>query len=264
IACLSIALLTVRTLSQTPRSSASGLLDQERLRNMTEGEKEKEIQKWREQQKVDLERLKNMTEQEKKRYFEKRRRQRELERQRRRRESKKRRDEREREMAPLREQRKLELEQRRKEFKNEEQEVGGHQILVAKYALGASEEQWKLIQPKLEKVQQLRDLANSGIGAWVVSSSESGTGPGKPAFQWKKPWKDRSPDELTEAQKLAQRLRTLLERKNTTPEAFKHYIAALREARRKEAELERPIAEARRELREILTTRQEAILVLLG
>lgn len=256
---LSISLLTVRTLSQTP-----GLLDHERLRNMTEEEKEKEIQKWREEKRLEFERLQNMTEQEKKRYYEKQRRQRELERQRNRQESRKRRAEREREMAPLREQRKLELEQRRKDFEEERQKEGGHQILVAKYALGVLEEQWKLIQPKLEKVQQLRDRASSGIGVWVVGSSGNGGEPGKPSFQWKQPWKDKSPDELTEAQRLAQRLRTLLERKNTTPEAFRHNIAALREARKKESKLERPLAEARRELREVLTTKQEAILVLLG
>jgi len=44
---------------------------------------------------------------------------------------------------------------------------------------------------------------------------------------------------------------------------FRRKIAALRKARGKEAEIRKQLAEARRELREILTTRQEAILVLL-
>ena len=256
--CLSIALLAVRTLSQTPGSSTPGLLEP----NMTE--EEKEIQKRRAESRLEFERLQNMTEQEKNRYFEKKIRQLQLERKRRSRESRKRRAEREREMAPLWEQRKLESEQRRKEFEKEREEVGGHRIITAKYALGATQEQWKLIQPKLEKVQQLRYRANSGIGALVVNSSGNGTGPVKPAFRWNRPWKDRPLSELTDAQRLARHVRILLEKENTPPQAFQRKMVDLRKARKKEAELERLLAEAQRELCEILTTRQEAILVLLG
>jgi hypothetical protein len=47
-------------------------------------------------------------------------------------------------------------------------------------------------------------------------------------------------------------------------EVFGRKVAALRKARSKEAEIQKQLAEARRELREGLTTRQEAVLVLLG
>ena len=262
--CCLVALLAVQALSQTHRARPPGQLDHERLQNMTEEEREKEIQKWRAERRLEFERLQNMSQQEKKEYFEKRRKQQERERQRRRRESRKERAEREREMAPLREQREREAAQWRKKFEKEEEEVGGYRILSAKYALGASKEQWKLIQPKLQKVRRLRDQASSGIGAWVVGSGGSGAGPTKPVFKWKRPWKGRPLTELTEAQKLARQLRSFLERENTTPQAFRRKMADLRKARAKETELERPLAEARRELREILSTRQEAVLVLLG
>jgi len=177
-------------------------------------------------------------------------------------ESTKRRDERDREMAPLREQRKLELEQTRTEFDREKEDAGG--FIFAKYALDTTEEQWKLIQEKLEKVRHLRNQANSTVGARIVGLNESTTGPSKAAFQWRESWKGKSADELTEAQRLAQQLRALLERKNTTPEAFRRKMTDLRKAREKEAELERLLAEARRDMREMLTAHQEAVLVLMG
>ncbi len=265
IACLSVALLTVKTLSQTPGSSASGQLDQERLRGTTKEEKEKEIQKWREEQRLEFERLQNMTEQEKKRYFEKKRRQRELERQQRWRKFKKESAENRRERAPTREQRKLEMEQRRKEFDKEVEEAGGIRLLRAKYALGVSEEQWKLIRPKLEKVINLWDRAISTVGASVSGGlTDSRTGPNGPRLKWDRPWEDKPRKELTEAQRLAGHLRILLEKEDTTPQVFRRKIGDLREARKEEAEIEKELAEARGELRGILTTCQEAVLVLLG
>jgi hypothetical protein len=69
---------------------------------------------------------------------------------------------------------------------------------------------------------------------------------------------------MTEAQRLARELRILLEKKDTPPEVFRSKVAALRKARSEQAEIGKQLVEARRQLREILTTRQEAILVLLG
>ena len=69
---------------------------------------------------------------------------------------------------------------------------------------------------------------------------------------------------MTEAQRLAEEIRILLEKKDTSQEVFRRKVAALRKARSNEAEIQKQLVEARRELREGLTTRQEAVLVLLG
>jgi hypothetical protein len=169
------------------------------------------------------------------------------------------------EMAQQREPLWLQSDQRRKEFKNEIEKAGGIRLLDAKYALRVPEEQWKLIRPKLEKVINMWDQANSTVGAGVSFGSSIGqTEASVPKLQWERPWKYKPLFELTEAQRLARQLRALLEKKDTPPQAFRRKIAALRKARSKEAEIQKQLAEARRELREILTTRQEARLVLLG
>jgi hypothetical protein len=165
------------------------------------------------------------------------------------------------EIAQKRKQQWLQSDQRRKERKKEIEEAGGIRLLDAKYALRVSDEQWKVIGPKLEKVINLWDQANSTVGAGVSSNSQTAI---VPKLQWERPWKYKPLFEMTEAQRLARELRILLEKKDTRPEVFRRKVDALRKARSKEAEIQKQLAEARRELREGLTTRQEAVLVLLG
>ena len=123
--------------------------------------------------------------------------------------------------------------------------------------------------PKLEEVRYFRDQARSTVGMGLTSSSSSGTKSDNstsrnvPTWQWKQPWKDKSPDEMTEAQKLAKQLITLVENNNTTPEQFRSKMDALRKARKEEDQIKKQLAEAQKELRELLTTRQEAALVLM-
>ena len=164
---------------------------------------------------------------------------------------------------------KLDREQRLKDFQERAAKIR-KEFLYEKSALGATEEQWKVIKAKLERVQHLRKQATSVVGLSLAGgSSDNDTNlrararPNVPTFQWKRPWKDKTPDELTEAQKLAKQLIALVERKNTTPGQFRRTMAALRKARREEAEIERNLAEAREELREGLTPRDEAALVLM-
>ena len=165
------------------------------------------------------------------------------------------------ESAQKRKQQWLQSDQRRIERKKEQEEAGGIHCYFAKIALGETEEQWKLIQPKLKKVIDLWYQANSTVGAGVSSNSQTAS---VPKAQWHRPWKYTPLFEMTEAQRLARELRMLLEKKSTTPEVFRRKVAALRKARSEQAEIQKQLAEARRELREILTTRQEAILVLKG
>ena len=97
----------------------------------------------------DLERLQNMTEQERKRYFEKMRTQRELERAQKKRELAKERAQKERELAKEGRGQLISIQQRRKNSRKKIAEIT-KELLREKAALGATEEQWKLIKPKLE------------------------------------------------------------------------------------------------------------------
>jgi hypothetical protein len=158
-----------------------------------------------------------------------------------------------------REQRKLEREQRRKERDKKKEEAGG--FIFEKNALGATEEQWKLIRAKLEKVRHLRDLERSTVGLSLISSSGSRS---VPTWKWGISWKDKAPGKLTEAQKLANELLDLVDSKNAKAEAFRRKMDDLRESRKKQENLKKQLSEARRELRKVLTVRQEAALVSMG
>ena len=219
----SIAVFTVQTLPQTRRPGSPKPPDTERLRNMTEEERKREVAK--------------------------RSRQRKLER-----------AQRNKELAKVGRGPLIDRKQRAKELQEKAAERR-KEFLREKSPLGATEEQWKLIKAKLEKVRHLREQARSTVGAFLAGGSSDTNAP---AWQWKRPWKDKAPSELTEAQKIAKQLIALVERRNTTPQAFRRKMAALRKARSERAELKRQLAEARRELREILTTRQAAALVLMN
>ncbi len=203
----------------------------------------------------DAERLRNMTDEERKRELAKRRRQRKLER-----------AQKIKELAKVGRGRLLDFEQRQKEAAERRKE-----FLTEKSLLGATEEQWKLIKAKLEKVKkvrQLREQARSTVGLTLTSSSSSGAktrdsrSRSVPTWKWNKRWKDKAPAELTEAQKIANELIDLLENKNTRTEEFKEKMDALRKSRIKQRELNRQLSKARQELREVLTPRQEAALEL--
>jgi len=195
---------------------------------------------------ADARRRRNISPQERKRGASKRRRQQELENERRRRELGS-------------EQLRLDRDKKLKELEKQKEEAGG--FIFEKFALGATEEQWKLIKPKLEKVRHLRNLERSTVGVGLISSSGSRS---VPTWKWRKRWKDKPHAELTEAQKIANTLMDLVDSKNTKPEEFKKKMDALRESRRRQEKLKKQLSEAREELRAVLTTRQEAALVLKG
>jgi len=181
-------------------------------------------------------------------------------------------EERKKEIEKRREQRKLEREQRRKEWEKQKEEAGG--FIYEKFALGATEEQWNVIKPKLEKVRHLRDLERSTVNLFLTSSSGSGTSSrdsrsaNVPTWQWNISWKDKAPAELTKAQKIANTLMDLVDNKYTKAKEFKRKMDALRKSRSKEEpekkKKKEELSKARQELREVLTTRQEAPLVLMG
>ena len=256
VVCSFLALLAVQALSQ-PRSptQAATLSATERQRNMTEEERKKELDRWR-----------NMTDAERNREIAKKREQQKLEREQKRKESKKRSEEHRRQFE-------LKSKQWRKEWEKEKAEGFLHE----KYALGVTEEKWKVIKPKLEKVQNLRSQAKISMRAgWGPRRLPGSTGPEymdpkylhEWSWRWFKPSESKKPNELTESERIIEELINLVEAKNTTAEEFKLRINAFRNIRdRQEDEKKKKkeeLSKAQQELREVLTTRQEAALVLMG
>jgi hypothetical protein len=229
VLCSSIALLTAHALPQTLSSNQSArTYDDAARRRMTDAERRKEAAE--------------------------RRRQLEL---------------REKELAKEERKPRIDRAQQIKEFQERAAKVR-KEFLHEKSALQATEEQWNIIKAKLEEVRYFRNQARSTVRIGLTSSSSSGTKSDSsarrnvPTWQWTEPWKDKDPSELTDAQKLANQLITLVENNNTTSEQLRRKMDDLRKAKKEEDQIERKLAEAQKELRELLTPRQEAALVLMN
>jgi hypothetical protein len=123
-------------------------------------------------------------------------------------------------------------------------------------ALGATEEEWKVLQPRIEKVQTLSRATRGGGGMGFMMMGGRG-GPGD-RRGGDRPQGDR-PQSAVETAGAA--LQKVLDNKEAKVEEIKAALTALREARAKaKAELET----AQKELREVITVRQEAQLVTMG
>lgn len=120
--------------------------------------------------------------------------------------------------------------------------------------LGATEEEWKVLSPRIEKVQQLQRQIRGGF-------------PGLMRVRLGRPGGDRpqvvvAPQrEQSEVEKETDALRSLLEDKASGADAIQAALEALRKAR---SAAEQDLAAARKELRSVVTIRQEAQLVVLG
>lgn len=113
-----------------------------------------------------------------------------------------------------------------------------------KEQMGANEEEWKVISPKLSKVMDVQRDTRGGFGFGRTR------GGGSTDNQPQSPVRQASDD-----------LRKALENKDTPAEDISKKLSALREAREKaRADLQA----AQKELKELLTQRQEAILVSMG
>jgi hypothetical protein len=130
-----------------------------------------------------------------------------------------------------------------------------------KEILGATDEEWKVLGPRVMKVQELsRQTAGGGPGMMMMFGRGMRRGPGGPGGN--RPGGPMGTNrELTETEKVQEQLQTLLEDTTTAPDKIKEQLTKLRAAREKDkAEL----AKAQKSLREVLTLRQEATLVLMG
>lgn len=118
-----------------------------------------------------------------------------------------------------------------------------HRMDQVKEALGGSDEEWKLLQPKVEKVMNLQSQLRAGM---MFGGRRGGN-------------QDAAPANDVEAK--VQALRTALDNKETKNDDLAQKVTALRTAREK---VRTDLAKVQTELRELLTPRQEAQLVLQG
>ena len=112
-----------------------------------------------------------------------------------------------------------------------------------KERLGASDDEWKVLEPKVEKVMTAQRDARGG-GGFGGFGRRGG---------------DQQP--TTEVGKASADLRTALENKDTPADDIAKKLAAFREARDK---ARTQLQASQKELKEILTQRQEAVLVNMG
>jgi len=122
---------------------------------------------------------------------------------------------------------------------------------MMKQQLGTNDDEWKIIQPKLQKVLEVqRDARGGGMGGM---------------FGRNRPGGDRGPGGDTQAtspvQQAQRDLRTALDNKDTPADQITAKLTALREAREK---AKADLSAAQKDLREVLTQRQEAVLVMMG
>lgn len=125
-----------------------------------------------------------------------------------------------------------------------------------KTSLGASDEEWTVLQPQIEKVQQLQRDSRGG-GAMMGRRGRGG--PGGPEGNNAEAERPQPPQSAVA--KASQDLRTTLEDEKASADAIKTKLAALRSARTKAQE---ELSKAQEELRSMLNARQEAQLVMMN
>ena len=123
--------------------------------------------------------------------------------------------------------------------------------------LGASEAEWKVLQPRIEKVQSLQRQSRGGFRGRGGMSSRRGRGGDD-----RRTRPEGAPQRVqSEIEKKTQALRSLLEDKASGAQAIKAALGALRTAREKNA---KELALARKQLQEVCSMRQEAQFVMMN
>jgi len=126
-----------------------------------------------------------------------------------------------------------------------------------KQSFGATDEEWKVLQPKIEKVQTLSRQSRGGGGMGMMfggggrGGNDKGGGRGGPPS-------DRPQSEVDKKVEILQKV---LDNKEAKAEEIKTALAGVLEAR---AAAKKELEVAQKELREVLTVLQEARCVLMG
>jgi len=121
-----------------------------------------------------------------------------------------------------------------------------------KEQLTATDEEWQIIQPRLAKVMTLS--RQTVAGRFGGMGRRGGDRPDR------QPRPDNDQQE-SPVQKAQETLQQTLEDQNASTDAIKSQMTALREVREK---VRQEMAQAQQELRDVLTLRQEAQLVVTG
>ena len=121
-----------------------------------------------------------------------------------------------------------------------------------KQDLGATDEEFAALQPKIEAVMTAQRNSGMGFGGRGGGGrgGQGGPGGGGPGGAGGQP--------QSEVQKAAQALRDVLQNKDATPGDIKSKLDGLREARTKSHD---DLVKAQNDLKGVLTQRQEAVLV---
>ena len=138
-----------------------------------------------------------------------------------------------------------------------------------KEMLGADDEAWKVMEPRVMKVMELNRQANAGGRGGMMGMMFAGRGgrggPGGPGGDQGGPQanrRGRGPQgEQTAVEKAMAQLRTVLQNQSASPEEIKTALTAVRQAREKARQ---ELAVAQQDLKKILTVRQEGICVEMG
>jgi peptidoglycan hydrolase CwlO-like protein len=126
-----------------------------------------------------------------------------------------------------------------------------------KETLEVSDEEWTVFEPRITKVLTLSQQSGGfgGMGM-MMRGRRGGFGQGAPGGD-----AQAQQQELTPVEKSTQELQTLLDNKDAKPEEIKAKLTTYRDAREKARQ---ELVKAQKELREIVSVRQEAQLVLMG
>ena len=123
---------------------------------------------------------------------------------------------------------------------------------MMKEQLHVNDEEWKVLEPKIERVTRARVATQAGgLGAMFGGRG----GPGGPGGR------DGGREGEGEVASAARELRTVLQNENASPQEINERLSAYRAAREK---ANQELESARNELKELLTPRQEAVLALYG
>jgi hypothetical protein len=112
-----------------------------------------------------------------------------------------------------------------------------------KEQLGSSDDEWKVLQPKIEKIMDAQRETFAGFGGFRRGGGGGGGGDNQPQ---------------TAIGKASADLRSTLENKDAPADEIAKKLTALREAR---DAARKNLQAAQKELKDVLTQRQEAVLV---